>query len=92
MTFQWYVVRGSDGTVEAVEGYDSIDDALVEMANASDDLSNEWLSYLVDEAGTIVATAIYAGQELLVSCADGRRLTFSGPDEAESDWLTPGPD
>jgi hypothetical protein len=83
MTFTWNVVRGSDGKVEIVEGYASLDEAVAEMANYWDDTSNAWGNFVTDEAGEVVATAIYAGEELLVSCADGRRLSFNRPDDLE---------
>ena len=42
---------------------------------------NHWTDYLVDEqTGEAVAVAIFGPeQELLVTCADGRRLTFEMP-------------
>jgi hypothetical protein len=72
----WQVMRGSDGKVEVVEGYETLDEAIADMAEYRDDTTNQWGNFITDEEDRIVAVALYAWDGLLVACADGRQLRF----------------
>jgi hypothetical protein len=78
----WYCMRPSTGAIDIVECYETLDSAIAEMELlAGEDPTNQWINYVVDESGDVIATGLYGPEmELIVTCADGRRLTFPMPD------------
>jgi hypothetical protein len=79
----WYSVRAETGKGDPVEAYHSVEDAIKDMALlAWEEPSNRYADYLMDEqTGEAVAVAIFGPElELLVTCADCRRLTFEMPE------------
>ena len=48
--YTWQVVCGSNGRVEVVEGYETLDEAIADMANYRDDTSNQWGNFITDES------------------------------------------
>jgi hypothetical protein len=80
----WHSVRAATGRLEVIEAYHCVEDAIKDMALlAWEDPGNHCTDYLVDEqTGAAVAVAIFGPeQELLVTCADGRRLRFEMPEQ-----------
>jgi hypothetical protein len=81
--FVWHTVRGLDGRVETVDGWEALDALIAEMAVSSwEEPGNGWASYVTDDAtGEVVAVAIFGpGLELLVTVADGRQLRYPVPE------------
>jgi hypothetical protein len=79
----WHTVRAGTGDMEVVEAYHTLEDAIRDLqVQAWEEPGNHWTDYLVDEqTGEAVAVAIFGPeQELLVTCADGRKLTFEMPE------------
>jgi hypothetical protein len=79
----WHSIRAGTGRLEVIEAYHTLEDAIRDMALlAWEEPGNHWTDYLVDEqTGEAVAVAIFGPeQELLVTCADGRRLVFEMPE------------
>jgi hypothetical protein len=75
-------VRGADNRVEIVDGWPSLDAVLAEMAaSAWEEPSNTWMNFVVnDETGEVVASSLFGpGLDLLITCADGRRLRVEIP-------------
>lgn len=90
--FTWNVVRARDGRTETVDGYESLDAVLEEMASSVwETPSNEWVNYVTGEAtGEVVATAIFGpGLELLVTFADGRRMNVPMPERYRQEVPNP---
>lgn len=88
--FTWQTLRAGDGRIETVDHWPTLGEVIWEMACSSwEEPGNHWLSYVVDAAGQVVATAIFGPEmELLVTVSDGRRLRFPVPEfyrEAETD-------
>lgn len=86
--YVWNVLRGKDNRVETVEGSASLDAVIDNLAATSwEEPSNSWLSYVTDDStGEVVATALFGpGLVLLVTLADGRRLTFEMPESYRED-------
>jgi hypothetical protein len=80
----WQTVWAGTGDMEVVEAYHTLEDALRDLQIlAWEEPSNCWVDYFMDEqSGEAVAVAIFGPeQELLVTCADGRRLTFEMPEQ-----------
>ena len=81
--YVWHVVRAGDGRVGLVDGWESLDAVLAEMANSSwEEPDNRWASYVTDDStGEAVAVALFGpGTELLVAVSDGRLLRFPVPE------------
>jgi hypothetical protein len=81
--FVWHTVRGLDGRIELVDGWESLDALIAEMADSSwEEPGNGWASYVTDDtAGEVVAVAIFGpGLELLVAVSDGRQLRYPVPE------------
>lgn len=81
--YAWHVVRAKDGRVELVDGWDSLDAVIAEMAASSwEEPDNTWVSYVTDDTtGDAMAVALFGpGQELLVAVSDGRQLRFEMPE------------
>jgi hypothetical protein len=81
--YHWHVVRAGDGHVELVDGWESLDAVIAEMADSSwEEPDNRWVSYVTDDStGEAVAVALFGpGTELLVAVSDGRQLTFPVPE------------
>jgi len=81
--YVWNTVRGKDGRVEIVDGWDSLDALLAEMAASSwEEPSNVWASYVTDDAtGEVVIVALFGPElELLVTVSDGRQLRYPVPE------------
>jgi hypothetical protein len=79
----WHTVRAATGRMEVIEAYHTLEDAIKDMAIlAWEEPSNCYADYLMDEqTGEAVAVAIFGPEmELIVTCADGRHLTFSMPE------------
>jgi hypothetical protein len=74
--FVWHTVRGLDGRIETVDGWESLDALLAGMATSSwEEPGNGWASYVTDDVTgeVVVVVAIFGpGLELLVTVADGR--------------------
>lgn len=80
--YTWKVASGRD-KVETIEGYETLEDVLQEMAASSwEDDTNEWVSFVVDEdTGHVVATGLFGpDRSLLVTVADGRVYTVPVPE------------
>jgi hypothetical protein len=80
--YLWHVVRAGDGRVEQVDGWETLDSVITEMAESSwEEPDNKWVSYVTDDStGEEVAVAIFGpGTELLVTVSDGRQLRFPVP-------------
>jgi hypothetical protein len=83
MSVTWHTLRVTDGKIEAIECYPTLDDCIRNMALlAWEEPSNAWFDYVTDdESGEAVAVALFGpGLELLVTCADGRQLNFEMPE------------
>jgi hypothetical protein len=81
--FVWHVVKAGDGRVELVDGWESLDAVIAEMAASSwEEPDNRWVSYVTDDStGDAVAMALFGpGMELLVTVSDGRQLCFPVPE------------
>jgi hypothetical protein len=81
--YVWHVIRVAAGRIELVDGWESLDALIAEMAKSSwEEPSNAWASYVTDDAtGNAVALALFGpGMELLVTVSDGRRLSFPVPE------------
>jgi hypothetical protein len=79
----WHTIQADTGHMEIVEAFDGLEEALAEMRLlAWEEPSNRYADYLLDQnTGEAVVVAIFGPeQELLVTCADGRRLSFPMPD------------
>jgi hypothetical protein len=79
----WNTIQADTGRVEVIEAYHSVEDAIKDMSlQAWEEPSNRWADYLMDEqTGEAVGVAIFGPeQELLITLADGRRLTFEMPE------------
>jgi hypothetical protein len=86
--FLWHVVRAGDGRVGLVDGWESLDAVLAEMAESSwEEPDNKWVSYVTDDGtGDAVAVAMFGpGTELLVAVSDGRQLRFPVPEHYRED-------
>jgi hypothetical protein len=58
--YTWCTLRVRDGRVETVDSWPTLGEVIWEMACSSwEEPGNEWLSYVVDAAGVLVATAIF---------------------------------
>jgi hypothetical protein len=83
MSVTWQTLRVATNRIEIIECYPTLDDCIREMALlAWEEPSNAWFDFVTDdESGEVVATGIFGpGLELLVTCADGRKLTFEMPE------------
>jgi hypothetical protein len=81
--YVWHVVRAGDGRVEPVDGWETLDAVIAEMAESSwEEPDNRWVSYVTDDStGEAVAVALFGpGTQLLVAVSDGRQLTFPVPE------------
>ena len=81
--YLWHVVRAGDGRVERVDGWETLDAVIAEMADSSwEEPDNRRVSYVTDDStGEAVAVALFGpGTELLVAVSDGRQLTFPVPE------------
>ena len=81
--FTWQTLKASEGRIETVEHYPTLQAVIWEMACSSwEEPGNAWLSYVVaDETGHVVATALFGpGLELLLTISDGRQLTLPVPE------------
>lgn len=81
--YVWRTVRGRDGRIGMIDGWESLDALLAEMAASSwEDPGNAWASYVTDDAtGEVVAVALFGpGMEVLVAVSDGRQLSLSVPE------------
>src|SRR5262249_3255968 len=80
--FTWKTLRAGDGRIETVDCWPSLGDVIWEMACSSwEEPGNHWLSYVVDDSGLVVATAIFGPDDaLLVTVGDGRRFCFPVPE------------
>ena len=81
--YVWHVVRAGDGHVELVDGWESLDAVIAEMADSSwEEPDNRWVSYVTDDStGEAVAVALFGpGTELLVTVSDGRQLRVEMPE------------
>jgi hypothetical protein len=80
--FTWQTLRPGDGRIETVDSWPTLGEVIWEMACWSwEEPTNGWLSYVVDAAGLVVATAIYGPDgALLVTLSDGRRFRFPVPE------------
>jgi hypothetical protein len=81
--YVWHVVRAGDGRVELVDGWDSLDAVIAEMAASSwEEPDNTGASYVTDDStGEAVAVALFGpALELLVAVSDGRLLRFAMPE------------
>ncbi len=86
--YLWHVVRAGDGRVQLVDGWETLDAVIAEMANSSwEEPDNNWMSYITDDCtGEAVAVALFGpGTELLVAVSDGRQLTFPVPERYRED-------
>ena len=81
--FVWHAIRAGDGRVALVDGWETIEAVIAEMAESSwEEPDNKWVSYVTDDGtGDAVAVAIFGpGAELLVAVSDGRQLRFEMPE------------
>ncbi|AMV40261.1 hypothetical protein [Planctomyces sp. SH-PL62] len=80
--FTWQTLRASDGRIETVDAWETLAAVIWEMACTSwEEPGNHWLSYVVDDAGQVVATALFGPEEsLLVTISDGRQLCLPMPE------------
>jgi hypothetical protein len=81
--YVWHVARAADGRVVLVDGWDTLDAVIAEMAALSwEEPGNAWASYVTDDiTGDAVAVALFGpGMELLVTVSDGRQLCFPMPE------------
>lgn len=80
--FTWRTLRASDGRIETVDAWETLGAVIWEMACTSwEEPGNDWLSYVVDDAGQVVATALFGPeQSLLVTISDGRQLRLPMPE------------
>lgn len=81
--FVWHTVRGLNGRVETVDGWESLDALIAEMTSSSwEEPGNAWASYVTDDStGDVVVVALFGpGMELLVAASDGRQLRFPVPE------------
>jgi hypothetical protein len=80
--FTWQTLRASDGRIETVDAWPTLGAVIWEMACSSwEEPGNAWLSYVVDESGQVVATAIFGPDDsLLVTISDGRQLRLPMPE------------
>ena len=88
--YLWHVVRAGDGRVQLVDGWESLDAVIAEMAISSwEEPDNRWVSYVTDDStGEAVAVALFGpGTELLVADSDGRLLTFPVPERYREDGM-----
>jgi hypothetical protein len=88
--YVWHVVRASDGRVQLVDGWETLDGVIAEMANSSwEEPDNRWVSYVTDEStGEAVAVALFGpGTELLVAVSDGSMLRFPVPERYRKDGI-----
>lgn len=72
----WMTTRATDGKTEAVESFSNMEVALDWLRQDVGDPCNKWVSYFYDDDGNIQAVAIYQGDELAVTFADGRYITL----------------
>ena len=88
--YRWHVVRAGYGRVELVEGWETLDAVIAEMALSSwEEPDNRWVSYVTDDGtGEAVAVALFGpGTELLVAVSDGRQLTIPMPEPYREDAI-----
>ncbi|WP_337173578.1 hypothetical protein [Paludisphaera sp.] len=80
--FTWRTLRAGDGRIETIDAWETLAAVIWEMACTSwEDPGNHCLSYVVDDAGQVVATALFGPEEsLLVTISDGRRLRLPMPE------------
>lgn len=84
--FTWNTMSTRDRRVQEVDSWPSLDEALASMATKLEDTSRRLVDWITDEGGEVVAVSIYGpGLELLVACADGRRLEFPMPEGLEGE-------
>ena len=79
----WHSVEAGTGHLEVVEAYHTLEDALRDVRLlAWEEAGNHYVNYLMDEnTGEAVAIALFGPEmEMVVTCADGRHLTFPMPD------------
>ena len=81
MNYTWQTLRASDGLIETVDAWPTLDAVLAEIAASNwEEPSNRWLSFVVDEAGQVVAVALFGpGLELMVIVSDGRCMRHPVP-------------
>jgi hypothetical protein len=88
--YLWHVVRAGDGRVELVDGWESLDAVIAEMALSSwEEPDNRWVSYVTDDSSReAVAVVIFGpGTEFLVAVSDGRLLRFPVPPRYRDDAI-----
>src|SRR5207248_792843 len=80
-TYTWMTMGMDDRKVQEVDVYESLDHLIECMSQTSwEDDSNKLVDWITD-GEKVVGVAIFGPQkELLVTCADGRRLTFQMPE------------
>lgn len=81
--YVWNTIKGTDGRVEVVDGWESLDALLAEMAASSwEEPGNARASYVTDDAtGDVVIVALFGPERvLLVTVSDGRQLRYPVPE------------
>jgi hypothetical protein len=86
MSFTWNTMALNNPKRQEVDVFPTLGEVLECMAAlAWEDATNKLVDYVTDDAlGTVAAVAIFGpGKQLLVTCADGRRLSFKMPERYE---------
>jgi hypothetical protein len=81
MSYTWNTMGMDDQRVQEVEIYGTLEEVLEAMSTTAwEDDSNKLVDWITDEE-KVVAVAIFGpDKELLVTCSDGRRITFEMPE------------
>jgi hypothetical protein len=81
MSYSWFTMSIADHKVQEVETYGTLEEILEAMSRSAwDNDSNRLVDWVCDEE-QVAAVAIFGpGKDLLVTCADGRMLTFQMPE------------
>ena len=60
--YLWHVVRAGDGRVELVDGWETLDALIAEMADSSwEEPDNRWVSYVTDDSTGEAVVRVRAG-------------------------------